>query len=226
MTDILLFAAGLGTRMGALTADRPKPLVDVGGKALIDHALALTEIPAITHRVANTHYKADQLRARLVGKGVSISDESDLLRDTGGGLRHALPLLASDPILTLNTDAIWSGPNPLPLLLDAWHGDMDCLLMLVPKAQVHGHKGTGDFLTNTAGRLSRGAGDIYSGLQLIKRSALDGISETVFSMNLVWDRVAARGGLYGTTYPGQWCDVGQPDSIPLAEALLESSRHV
>lgn len=226
MTDILLFAAGFGTRMGALTTDRPKPLVTVGGKALIDHALALTDISAIDRRIVNTHYKADQLHRHLAGKSVSISDESDLLRDTGGGLRHALPLLKGDPVLTLNTDAVWAGPNPIHLLLEAWHDEMECLLMLIPRSHVHGHKGNGDFVTDAAGRLNRGYGDIYSGLQLIRRGALDGISETVFSMNRAWDQAAAHGGLFGTLYPGHWCDVGQPDSIPLAEALLEKGAHV
>ena len=226
MTDILLFAAGLGTRMGALTADRPKPLVQVGGKALIDHALALTDLPCIGHRVVNAHYKAAMIRDHLAAKSVTISDETDLLRDTGGGLRHALPLLQGDPVMTLNTDAVWSGPNPIALLSGAWRDHMTCLLMMIPSTNVLGHKGKGDFVVDDAGRLTRGQGDIYSGLQLIRRDALNDISEPVFSLNRVWDQVAAKGGLYGTIYPGTWCDVGQPDSIPLAETLLETAADV
>lgn len=226
MTDILLFAAGLGTRMGALTADRPKPLVPICGKALIDHTLALTQVPEVDQIVVNTHYKAQQLTQHLEGKSVSISDETDLLRDTGGGLRHALPMLRGDPVMTLNTDAIWSGRNPISLLCDAWHEEMDCLLMLIPRDQVHGHKGKGDFVADDAGRLRRSFGDIYGGLQLVRRSMLNDIAETVFSMNRVWDTAAAAGTLFGTHYPGQWCDVGQPESIPLAETLLAATTDV
>lgn len=226
MTDILLFAAGLGTRMGALVADRPKPLVRVGGTTLIDHALRLTDIPEIGKRVVNAHYKSEKLTTHLAGKTVSISDETDLLRDTGGGLRHAFPLLNGDPVLTMNTDAVWSGPNPIKAILSAWRDDMDCLLLVVPRDNVRGHKGSGDFIVGTDGRLSRARGDIYSGLQMVRRTALHGIEDEVFSMNKVWDNAARKGALYGTRYAGQWCDVGQPDSIPLAESLLMDAPDV
>jgi len=226
MTDILLFAAGLGTRMGALTQDRPKPLVQVAGKALIDHALAFTSTPEVGTRVVNVHYKADQLRAHLADKSVSISDETDLLRDTGGGMRHALPLLQTDPILTMNTDAVWSGPNPIPLLTAAWRDEMDCLLLLVPRARVSGHLGAGDFVMDADGRLTRTRGAIYTGLQMIRRSALDDITEEVFTLREAWDIAQSRGTLFGVTYPGHWCDVGQPESIPLAEQMLRDHADV
>ncbi len=226
MTDILLFAAGLGTRMGPLVADRPKPLVLVGDTTLIDHALQLTQIPDVSGRVVNVHHKADQLRQHLAAKSVTISDETDLLRDTGGGLRHAFPLLQSDPVLTLNTDAVWSGPNPIQLLLGAWRDDMECLLMLTPRDRVLGHKGKGDFTIEQDGRLTRGYGPVYTGLQLIRRSALDGITGEVFSMNEAWIATEARGTRFGITYPGHWCDVGQPDSIPLAKGLLREDTNV
>lgn len=226
MTDILLFAAGLGTRMRPLTNTRPKPLIPVGDTTLIDHALGFTDIPQIGRRVVNTHYMADQIARHLAERPVTISDETNLLRDTGGGLRHALPLLTGDPVLTLNTDAIWSGPNPIPVLLDAWKDDMECLLMLTPRDRVHGHTGQGDFILAPDGRLTRARGPIYGGLQLIRRSLLEDIPEDVFSMNRAWDAALARGTLFGMLYPGQWCDVGQPASLALAEALLAEASHV
>ena len=219
MTSVLLFAAGLGTRMGALTHDRPKPLIEVAGRPLIDHALDLTK--GVGPQVVNLHYKAEMLRAHLADRDIAFSDETDLLRETGGGLRHALPLLPGDPVITMNTDAVWHGPNPVKQLQAAWKDGMEALLLLVPKAQVTGHKGKGDFAVDAAGRITRAPQHIYTGLQMIRPGTLDGITEDVFSLNVVWDRIAARGGLFGAVYDGQWCDVGQPDSIPLAEAMLD-----
>ena len=219
MTSVLLFAAGLGTRMGALTRDRPKPLIEVAGRSLINHALDLTQ--GIGPQVVNLHYKADMLRDHLAGRDIAFSDETGLLRETGGGLRHALPLLPGDPVITINTDAVWRGANPVQQLQAGWREEMEVLLLLVPKAQVTGHKGKGDFVVDAAGRLTRAPGHIYTGLQMIRPGTLDGIDQDVFSLNVVWDRIAVRGGLFGAVYDGQWCDVGQPDSIPLAEAMLD-----
>lgn len=223
MTDIILFAAGLGTRMRPLTETLPKPLIPVGKTTLLDHALHLTKVPQIGQRVINVHYRADQIRGHVADKSVSISDETDLLRDTGGGLKHALPLLTGDPVMSLNTDAIWSGPNPIPLLLNAWRPEMTCLLMLVPQTQTLGHPGQGDFLMGDDGQLTRGRGPVYTGLQLTRRSAVDSIPDRVFSMNRAWDHAVAQGGLFGCLYPGRWCDVGHPASLPLAENLLQST---
>ncbi|MBE0413882.1 nucleotidyltransferase family protein [Yoonia sp.] len=215
---ILLFAAGRGTRMAPLTDDRPKPLIKVAGRALIDHALDLTEGQGL--RVVNAHYKADMLRRHLAGRDIAISDETDLLRETGGGLRHALPLLPGNPVITMNTDAVWRGPNPVAQLRSAWRDEIEALLLLVPPAQVVGHTGKGDFAMDAKGRLTRAPAHVFSGVQMIRTDTLATIEKEVFSMNLVWDQMAARGGLFGVIYPGQWCDVGQPDSIPLAEAML------
>ena len=226
MTPIMLFAAGLGTRMGDLVADRPKPMVPVAGKPLIDHALALTDGQPLQTPVINLHYKAAVLREHLADRPIVFSDETDKLRDTGGGLRHALPLLGPDPVMTLNTDAIWRGPNPIAHLLQSWRNDMDALLVMVPQAQVIGHKGAGDFTMDHTGQLRRGPGLIYSGLQIIRTDGLHDIADDVFSLNLLWDQMIAKGTLYGTTYSGRWCDVGQPDSIPLAEALIAETTHV
>lgn len=225
-SSILFFAAGLGTRMGPLVADRPKPLVSIAGQTLLDRTITLADIPQIERRVVNVHYKAEMIRDHLDGRGIEISDETDLLRETGGGLRHALPLLGNGSVFTMNTDAIWSGTNPVSQLLGAWRPDMGALLMLVPRAQVKGHKGPGDFQLQNDGRLKRGPGDVYSGLQIIHPEILNDVSETCFSMNIVWDKLMKSGSLYGTQYTGEWCDVGQPESIPIATQMLAQSADV
>lgn len=222
-TPILLFAAGFGTRMGSLTVDRPKPLVPVTGMPLIDHALVLTQGLDLGPVVINLHYKGQMIRDHLADCDVTYSDESEMLLETGGGLRHAEPLLAGSPVVTLNTDAVWAGPNPIAMLLAAWKPKMEALLVTIPKPSAHGHHGAGDFNRDADGRLKRGAGDVYSGLQMIRTDDLTKITDIAFSMNVLWDRIAERGGLYGISYSGQWCDVGQPESIAIAENMIEVS---
>lgn len=222
---IMIFAAGMGSRMGALTQDRPKPLIQVAGRALIDHALDLTTSVGPLTRVVNTHYLAAMLKSHLAGLDVQFSDEPDLLLETGGGLRRALPLLGPMPVFTLNSDAIWRGPNPLALLADMWNPTrMEALLLLLPPAAAIGHTGHGDFQADDDGRLSRGPGLVYSGAQIIRTETLASVPRDVFSLNLIWDQMATRGGLFGLPYPGEWCDVGRPESIPLASALLERAN--
>ncbi len=218
---VMIFAAGLGTRMGDLTRDRPKPLVPVGGKALIDHAIDLTIAVAPRRIVVNTHYRAAMIADHLAGRGMILSDETDLLLETGGGLRRALPLLGDGPVYTLNSDAVWRGPNPLVTLRDHWDwARMEALLLLLNPADAIGHTGKGDFLIDRDGRLTRGPGPIYSGAQIIRTETLSQIPDRVFSLNRVWDQMAARGGLFGVVHSGQWCDVGRPESLALAAELL------
>ncbi|MEH6654974.1 nucleotidyltransferase family protein [Loktanella salsilacus] len=219
--SVMLFAAGMGTRMAPLTADRPKPLICVAGRALLDHALDLTDVPQVGRRVVNVHYKADMVRAHLAGRDVAISAEDPLL-ETGGGLRHALPLLGAGPVMTLNTDAVWHGPNPLAQLAAAWQPQMEALLLLVPPAQVAGHVGKGDFAIAPDGRLTRAPAQIYTGAQIMRTDRLGDVPQDAFSLNLIWNEVAQRGGLYGISYDGRWCDVGRPDCIPLAEQMLQA----
>ncbi len=216
---VMLFAAGFGTRMGALTKDRPKPLIKVAGRTLLDHALDLTS--GIGTKVVNAHYYADQIRAHLAGRNIEVSVEAPDILDTGGGLRHALPLLGSGPVFTLNTDAVWSGPNPLQLLQTSWAPDrMDALLLCVPVVRAIGRLGAGDFSLQDDGKLSRKGELVYSGAQIVKTDLLHDISEPAFSLNLLWNRMAEAGRLHGLPYPGQWCDVGHPEGITLAEGLL------
>lgn len=219
----MLFAAGFGTRMKHLTANRPKPMVTVAGRPLIDHAIALAQDIAPPVIVANLHYKPEVLLAHLAPLGVqSIIEAPDIL-ETGGGLRNALPLLGTGPVITMNTDAIWRGSNPLKMLLDAWEPDrMDALLMGIPPEQALEHTGAGDFTIADNGQLTRGAGVVYGGVQIIKTELLADIPDTAFSLNLVWDKMLAQGRLHGIRYSGAWCDVGHPGGVATAEELLMS----
>lgn len=218
---VMMFAAGFGTRMGALTAERPKPLIPVAGRALIDHALDLARDISAAPVVANAHYRADMLADHLAPLGVQLSRETPDILETGGGLRAALPLLGASPVITMNTDAIWSGPNPLSLLLQHWNPEiMDALLICVPLERAVGHNGPGDFTRNDDGRISRGGGLVFGGVQMLKTDGLAEIDTPSFSLNRLWDRIQAQGRLFAQIYPGRWCDVGTPEGIPLAERLL------
>lgn len=219
----MLFAAGFGTRMKHLTADRPKPMVEVAGKPLIDHALGLAQEITPPTIVANLHYRPEQLLDHLTPLGVQTIIESPLILETGGGLRNAMPLLGDGPVITMNTDAVWRGQNPLRLLLDAWDPErMDALLMGVEPTHALEHTGSGDFTMSPNGQLARGVGVIYGGVQIIKTELLAEIEEEAFSLNLVWDRMLAKGTMHGLSYPGRWCDVGHPDGVTTAENLLAS----
>lgn len=217
----MLFAAGFGTRMQHLTADRPKPLVPVAGRPLIDRALDLATDVGADPIVANLHYRPEMLEAHLQLTSVQTVRETPDILETGGGLRNALPLLGTDPVVTLNPDAIWAGPNPIRMLLDAWNPKrMDALLICVPLTQVHGRNGGGDFSIDADGRLHRGGNTVYGGAQITKTDLLHEVSDAAFSLNVVWNMMAKRDRLFGLTYPGEWCDVGHPEGIEDAEAML------
>lgn len=219
--SLMLFAAGFGTRMRPLTDDRPKPMIKVAGRPLIDYALDQTTDLALDRIVANTHYKPEPLKRYLAGRGVETLLESPEILDTGGGLRNALPLLGQGPVFTLNTDAVWLGPSPLELLRAAWQPEvMDALLICIPVAQTHGYDGNGDFQIDTKGHLIRGQGYVYGGAQIIKTDRLKDIPEAKFSLNVLWDLMLKQTRLFGLSYPGQWCDVGHPAGIGIAETLL------
>ncbi|MCK8463313.1 nucleotidyltransferase family protein [Aliiroseovarius sp. S1339] len=220
----MIFAAGRGTRMGALTQSLPKPLIPVAGKPLIDHALALIDDSPIDRIVVNLHHLGDQLVDHLNGRDILFSHENHQLLETGGGLKQALSLLKSDEIVTLNSDAVWTGRNPIPALLHAWDPDrMDALLMLVAPQNAVGHKGQGDFLMSPDGILRRGAGLTYTGCQIIKTAAVSKVVEDVFSLNIVWDQMLAENRAFGIEHNGRWCDVGHPEGIVLAETMLRGS---
>lgn len=218
---LMLFAAGFGTRMGALTADRPKPMISVAGRPLIDHALDVAADAGVTRTVVNLHYRPEMIEAHLAQRPViTIREDPDIL-ETGGGLRNALPLLGKSPVFTLNSDAVWRGPNPLTLLAQAWDPTrMDALLMCVPVAQTRGYDGTGDFTVDASGHITRGPGLVYSGAQITKTDRLQTVATEAFSLNVIWTAMQADHRLCGLTYPGTWCDVGHPRGIALAEEML------
>jgi len=219
--SVMIFAAGFGTRMRHLTADRPKPMIPVAGVPLIDHALDLARAVSPQTIVVNTHYKAEVLHQHLGGQDVAISHEHPDILDTGGGLRNALPMLGRDPVFTVNPDVIWKGPNPLTLLTQNWDPDrMDALLACVPLSRTVGRKGNGDFHTDAEGRVGRGGELVYGGVQILRTDGLHDIEDTAFSLNLLWDKMAAKNRLYAMEYPGFWCDVGTPEGIAQAEELM------
>jgi MurNAc alpha-1-phosphate uridylyltransferase len=222
----MVMAAGLGKRMRPLTATRPKPLVRVAGKPLIDHSLDRIAAAGIPHVVVNVHYLADALEAHLAAQkrpfSIAISDERAQLLETGGGMVRALPQLRGDPILIVNSDNIWTdGPqDSIQHLARHWDGDrMDALLLVIRQASATGNGGRGDFHMDPAGRLARRkpghvAPFVYTGIQLADAP------EGAFSTNILWDRAIAAGRLFGLSHMGQWFDVGTPAAIAPTEAAL------
>jgi len=229
----MIMAAGLGKRMRPLTATRPKPLIEVNGKALLDHVLEKLRLAGVKRVVVNVHYLADALEAHLQtrnhGLEVVISDERDLLLETGGGLVRAAPLIDSDPFLALNSDNLWiDGPaDTLKLLASHWDdGKMDALLLLVPQARALNHSGMGDFHMDPTGRIRRRekshvAPFVFTGIQIVSKRLLRDAPEGPFSTNILWDRAIEEGRCFGAVHQGLWFDVGTPQSIQLTETALE-----
>ena len=221
--DVMILAAGLGTRMGALTADRPKPLIPVAGRALLDHALAAARDGG--GRIAvNAHYRAPQIAAHLAAHpGIHLSHEPTLL-DSGGGVKQALPHLHTTPIATLNADAVWAGPSPLSTLTAAWDGArMGVLMLLVPRDRAVGRQGGGDVAMDAAGRLTwdrTDTGLVHTGAQLLDPALVAAHPGTIFSLRDIWQDQMDRGRLFGVIHPGRWADVGHPAGIAEAEAML------
>jgi N-acetyl-alpha-D-muramate 1-phosphate uridylyltransferase len=225
---LMVFAAGFGTRMGALTQDRPKPLIPVAGKPLIDHALGIASEAAVGRIVVNTHYRAGQMAAHLAGRGIAVSHEPEIL-ETGGGLKAALPLLGDGPVAILNSDGIWTGANPLVQLAQTWDPEkMEALLLLLPLDRTLAHGPKGDFRLAADGRISRGQGGedhVYIGAQIMSPARIAATPDAVFSLNRPWTEMITAGTAFGLVHAGLWCDVGKPEGIAEAERLLHSARH-
>lgn len=225
---VMLFAAGLGTRMAPLTDTLPKPLIKVGGIALVDHALAQVDAAGLRRIVVNLHYKAEMLRAHLARRpGIVFSDETGEILETGGGLKAALPLLGVDPVYTMNTDAVWSGGNPLAELAEGWDpARMEACLLLVHRDAAVGHHAPGDFDIDADGRISRGGPFVYTGTQIIATERVGATAGRKFSLNPIWDLMGRDRRLFGALHQGGFCDVGRPDGIALAEARMAQMGHV
>lgn len=218
----MIFAAGFGTRMAPLTDSRPKPLIEVAGRSLLSHALEPAREAGLSPIAVNAHYRAEQIAKAVAGaEDVILQHEEPAILDTGGGLKAALPNLPGDAIFTMNSDAVWAGPNPFQSLRAAWADGMEALVLCVPISRAGGRTDRGDFAVDETGRVSRGPGFVYTGAQIISRAPVTAHPEDVFSFNVLWDEMIARGTLFAAIYPGTWCDVGQPSSIPLAEAMLD-----
>lgn len=227
----MIMAAGLGKRMRPLTATLPKPLVQVAGKPLLDHVLDRLVSAGVERAVVNVHYLPDALEAHLKTRSdldIAISDERDLLLETGGGLVKAAPLIDCDPFLAVNSDNFWvDGPaDTLRLLASQWDASrMNALLLLVPHARAGNYVGLGDFHMDPAGALRRRgkariAPFVFTGIQIVAKRLLDNAPAGPFSTNILWDRAIADGRLYGAVHQGLWFDVGTPPSIRATEEAL------
>lgn len=228
----MVLAAGHGTRMRPLTNDRAKAMVDVGGKPLIDHMLDRLEEAGVLRAVVNVHAHADHLethlKARKSGIEIIISDERDILLETGGGMVKALPLLGNDPVLACNIDAVWqeSGASAIGSLMDRWNAEiMEDLLLLAPLEQTLGYHGKGDFLFGHDGRLERrgereAAPYVYAGVQITKLDRLAKEPIEPFSRNRIWNQTLEASTVYGHPLDGFWMHVGDPKARDEAEEIL------
>ncbi|HWI85110.1 MAG TPA: nucleotidyltransferase family protein [Sphingomonas sp.] len=228
----MVLAAGLGKRMRPLTATRPKPLVEIAGKPLLDHVLDRLRAAGVKRAVVNAHYLADVLVAHLEDQAqdieILISDERGELLETGGGVAKALPLIEDDSFLIANSDNFWiDGPiDAIRLLAERWdESQMDALLLVVPLANAYCHSGAGDFRMDPLGRLSRRAPGkpapfVYTGVQIVSRRLFADAPAGAFSMNLLWDQSIAKDRVFGLVHEGLWFDVGTPPAIARAEAIL------
>lgn len=228
----MVMAAGLGKRMRPLTASRPKPLVQVGGRTLLDRTLDHLRAAGIRRVIVNVHYLADaveaHLKARDQGMEIIFSDERSKLLETGGGLVKALPLIDRESFFVVNSDNLWvdGATDTLRLLAQRWdEGAMDALLAVVPYARAACHTGRGDFHMDPMGRLSRRregrvAPFVYTGIQIVSQRLITDPPAEVFSTNLFWDRAIEAGRFYGIVHPGLWFDVGTPQAVTTTEALL------
>jgi len=229
----MVMAAGLGKRMRPLTATRPKPLIEVAGKPLIDHAFDRLRSAGVKRAVVNVHYLADALEAHVTHRvkdiEVVVSDERKRLMETGGGLVQARELLGDKPFICVNSDNLWvDGPiDAIRQLAAAWDDErMDALLLLVPLARAHCHPGNGDFHIDAFGKITRRrapgrlAPFVYTGVQILSPRVIRDWPEGPFSTNLFWERAIEAGRAYGVVHQGLWFDVGSPQAIAATESVL------
>lgn len=230
----MVLAAGLGTRMRPLTETRPKPLVPVEGRALIDHVLDRLEQAGVDTVVVNVHHFADRLADHLAARRsprIIVSDERAELLDSGGGVRKALDQLGADPFFVVNSDTIWiEGVRPnLKRMAESFHpARMDGLLLLALAATSIGYDGRGDFRMDPFGRLQR-RGErevvpfVYAGAAILKPELFAGLPVERFSLNRIFDQAIAGDRLFGQRLDGVWMHVGTPNSVAAAELAIADS---
>ena len=229
-TRAMVLAAGLGTRMHPLTRNRPKPLIEVAGRSLLDRGVDVLQRSGVTHMVVNKHYMPDQIDVWAGNRNdleIAVQDETGLLLDTGGGVARALSHLGDEAFFVLNSDSFWiDGPTPaLKRMAALWDDEqMDCLLLLSGKSRSVGFDGPGDFEMDTSGRLSRRDGDtaplVYAGAYLVHPRIFTGAPDGAFSMNVLWNRSIAARRLFGMVHDDWWLHVGTPGAIGEAEDRL------
>ncbi|GGK33033.1 nucleotidyltransferase family protein [Salinarimonas ramus] len=234
-TTAMVLAAGYGRRMRPLTTTTPKPLVRLGGKAMLDHALDRLAAAGVEKAVVNVHYLADLIEAHCARRSgppaLVISDERERLLDTGGGVKAALAHLGPGPFLLHNTDSVWiEGPRSNVARLVA-HFDparMDIALLLAATATSVGFDGPGDFEMDATGRLARRrergvAPFAYAGVAILSPALFADTPEGPFSLNLLFDRAEREGRLHGLRLDGTWLHVGDPQAHREAEMRLAVS---
>jgi MurNAc alpha-1-phosphate uridylyltransferase len=227
----MIMAAGLGTRMRPLTDDRPKPLIMVAGKTLLDHALDRLVAAGVKLAVVNVHYKAEMVKAHLAKRRdveIRFSEETDALLGTGGGVVKALPHFAGEPFFILNSDSVWveGFGHALDRMKERWNPDsMDGLLLMASMVTAIGYEGPGDFNLDPDGHLTRVEEQrltpfAYPGVQIVHPRLFDRAPAGVFSTNRVWDVAIAAGRLFGIRLDGVWIHVGTPEAVEEADAFL------
>jgi MurNAc alpha-1-phosphate uridylyltransferase len=230
VTRAMIMAAGFGTRMRPLTDDRPKPLVTVRSRSLLDHALDRLVAAGVKMVVINLHYRAQQVKDHLAGRRdieIHYSMEEDIL-GTGGGVVKALPHFQGEPFFVLNSDSVWveGYVSPLTAMQLMWDPErMDGLLLLAAMTTALGYEGRGDFLLDVNGRVARvpertSSPYAYPGVQIVHPRLFAGAPDGGFSTNLMWDRAIAKGRLYGMRLEGVWIHVGTPEARDEAEVYL------
>lgn len=217
----MLLAAGRGERMRPLTDSVPKPLVPVGGRALIVwHLLALARA-GIREVIINLSWLGAQLRDALgdgsqFGVSIAWSDEGPVPLETGGGIFHALRLLGADPFLVVNAD-IWTDIDFGRLALEP---DAHAHLVLIPNPP---HHPRGDFGLEGDRVVNRETGRLtYTGVGVYSREFFAGCSAGRFPLLPLLNRAIAAGRARGEVHRGQWCDVGTAERLASLSARLSA----
>lgn len=229
----MVLAAGLGTRMRPISETIPKPLVEIGGRTLLDHAIDRLALVGVERVVVNLHYKAEMVAAHLAARErprIELSREQELL-ETGGGVARALPRLG-DSFFVVNGDVLWldSKDYALARLAAAFDPDrMDAVLLLQRTVTAVGYDGSGDYFLDPLGTPRRRgerevAPFLFTGVQLLHRRVFDGIAEPRFSLNLVYDRAERTGRLHAIVHDGEWFHIGTPEGLAMTRARLSSHR--
>lgn len=225
----MVLAAGLGTRMRPLSDHTPKPLIKVAGKPIIGYGFDKLREAKVKKAVVNVHYLPQQVIEwcnTFSDPETKISNESNVILDTGGGIANALPLLGDDVFFVLNSDCFWSDKDDPALnrLRSTWDDEkMDCLLLLCDPSQTTGYDGEGDFLIEADGKLKRQRQNAlaYIGAYLVHPRLFKNAPIGKFSMNVLWDEAIKQGRLFGIAHHGHWFHVGTPDAISKAELKLK-----